>query len=92
MMEKIPVPLTREEQAALEEQAKAQRVPLETLLRKAVLEIIIAAQQPPERRQLSAEEFDRALEELADAIPASVPPLSDEALSRESIYTREDEW
>jgi hypothetical protein len=25
-------------------------------------------------------------------IPESVPPLPDKALSREGIYTREDEW
>lgn len=42
--------------------------------------------------QLSPEEFDKALEEIADMIPEGIPPLSDEALSRESIYTREDEW
>ncbi len=29
--------------------------------------------------------------EWLDTMP-DVPPLSDEALSRESIYTREDEW
>jgi len=49
---------------------------------------------PPARtaKQLTAEELDRALEEAADLIPAGVPPLSDEAMSRESIYTREDDW
>jgi hypothetical protein len=42
--------------------------------------------------QLTAEEFDRAFDEIADTIPEGIPPLSDEALSRDSIYTREDEW
>jgi hypothetical protein len=41
---------------------------------------------------LSAEEINAALDEAADMIPGGTPPLSDEALSRESIYTREDEW
>ncbi len=45
-----------------------------------------------DHRQLSAEELDSAFEEAADLIPAGTPLLSDEALSRESIYTREDEW
>ena len=48
----------------------------------------------PERstRQLTAEEVDRGLEDAANLIPESTPPLSDEAMSRESIYTREDDW
>jgi hypothetical protein len=49
---------------------------------------------PPEssRKQLTAEEVDRGLEEAADLLPDGIPPLSDEAMSRESIYTREDDW
>ena len=38
------------------------------------------------------DEIDGAFEEAASIIPEGVPPLSDEALSRESIYTREDDW
>ena len=45
----------------------------------------------PDHRELSAEELDSAFEEAADLIPAGTPLLSDEALSREGIYTREDE-
>ena len=40
---------------------------------------------------MSVQELDEALEALAASIP-DVPPLSDEAMNRESIYTREDEW
>jgi hypothetical protein len=49
---------------------------------------------PSERspKQLTAEEVDRGLDEAADLIPEGIPPLSDEAMSRESIYTREDDW
>jgi hypothetical protein len=43
-------------------------------------------------KQLTAEEVDKRLEEAADLIPGGIPPLSDEAMSRESIYTREDDW
>jgi len=46
----------------------------------------------PSPKQLTAGEVDRGLEEAADLIPEGIPPLSDEAMSRESIYTREDYW
>ena len=92
-MTTVLVPLTSEEEAALIAQAKAQGVSVDSLLRKAVLQIISAS--PETRSQLpvqTAEEFDKAFEEIADMIPEGIPPLSDEALSRESMYTREDEW
>jgi hypothetical protein len=41
---------------------------------------------------LTVEDIDRAFDEAAGIIPEGVPPLSDEAMSRESIYTREDDW
>jgi hypothetical protein len=44
------------------------------------------------RRRLSATEIDQAFEQAADLIPEGVPPLSNEAMNRESIYTREDDW
>ena len=34
---------------------------------------------------LTAEEFDEALDEIADMIPHDLPPLSDTALSRENL-------
>ena len=40
----------------------------------------------------TVDEIHRAFEEAAGIIPEGVPPLSDEAMSRESIYTREDDW
>jgi hypothetical protein len=46
----------------------------------------------PDRRQVTAEEIEKAFEEIADLRPAGIPPLSDAATSRESIYTREDDW
>ena len=55
-----------------------------------------ASPQPaidPEHFQLTAtpEEWSRALREWADSHISDAPPLSDDAVSRESIYTREDE-
>ena len=87
----VPVPLTEEEQSALLAQAKAEGVTVESLLRKAVLQVIAAAPQGPSI-QLSPEDFEKAFEEMADMIPESAPAISDEALTRESIYTRENEW
>jgi hypothetical protein len=46
----------------------------------------------PKPNRPSVDDIDRALEEAAAIIPEGVPPLSDEAMSRESIYTREDDW
>ena len=43
-------------------------------------------------KQLTAQEVDAALDKAADLIPEGLPPLSDQAMSRESIYTREDDW
>lgn len=85
----IPVPLTSEEQAVLKAQAKAQGVSVDSLLRKAVLQLISGG--PAVKPPLTVDEFDRAFEEIADMIPEGLPLLSDQALSLESIYTREDE-
>jgi hypothetical protein len=43
-------------------------------------------------KQLSADDVERGFEEAADLIPEGFPPLSDESISRDSIYTREDDW
>jgi len=86
----IPVPLTAEEQVILIAKAKAQGVSVDSLLRMAVLNIISPA--PDSKPPISVEEFDNAFEEIADMIPPGIPSLPDEALRRENMYTREDEW
>ena len=50
--------------------------------------------QPPIQApgQPSAADVLKWLNKAADIIPADVPPLSDHAMSRESIYSREDDW
>jgi hypothetical protein len=88
----VPVPLTEEEQSALFAQANAQGVSVDSLLRKAVLQIITAAAHGLSDKQLSPEDFEKAFEEMAEMIPENVPPIPDKGLSRESMYTREDEW
>ena len=45
-MTTVPVPLTSEEEAALIAQAKAQGVSVDSLLRKAVLQIISSSPKP----------------------------------------------
>ena len=92
-MATVPVSLTPEEQAVLAAQAKAQGVSVDSLLRKAILQFIAANPETTQvQPELTAEEFDRAFDEIADTIPEGIPPVPDEALSREGIYTREDDW
>jgi len=59
-------------------------------LHDAVLHLIATGQGQP-HLELTAGQWEAELMEWLDTMP-DVPPLSDEALSRESIYTREDEW
>ena len=89
-MPTVAVPLTSEEEAALIAQAKTQGISVDSLVRKAVLQIISPSSGT--EPALTAEEFEKVFDEIAEMIPEDVPLLSDEALSRESIYTREDDW
>ena len=86
----VPVPLTPEEEAALLAQAKTQGISVDSLLRQAVLNIISAA-PPVNTEQFSAQQWEKEFDEWLDGLP-NLPTLSDEAISRESIYTREDEF
>jgi hypothetical protein len=56
-----------------------------------VMECLTRLTLPNAPLHQSPAELDRILDEAADLVPAT-PPLSDFAMSRESIYTREDEW
>ena len=73
----VPVPLTEEEQSALLAQANAQGVSVDSLLRKAVLQIITAPPHGLSDKQLSPEDFEKAFEEIAEMIPENVPPIPD---------------
>jgi hypothetical protein len=86
----VTVPLTSDEQAALSAQAEARGVSLDFLLRQAVLRIIYAPLEiMPEG--LSAMQWEKEFDAWLDSLP-TLTSLSDEGISRESIYTREDEW
>jgi hypothetical protein len=54
--------------------------------------ISLSASAPVQMTTLSPEEVNLLLDEAADLVPGGVPPLSDYAMGRESIYSREDEW
>ena len=85
----VKIPLTPEEETKLQAQAKVAGVSVDTLLRRAVLQIIGTPEAGT--RRLSAEEWEKEFEDWLDGLPP-MPMLSDEAISRENIYTREDEW
>lgn len=53
--------------------------------------LVQSAQGSPPAKSLSSDDLNRILDEAADLIPGT-PALSDFAMSRESIYTHEDEW
>jgi hypothetical protein len=86
----FPVNLTPAEEAALGAIASARGLSIESRLHEAVLQLITSDQSEPDAA-LSCDQWETELMEWFDSIP-DVPPLSDEALSRENIYTREDEW
>jgi hypothetical protein len=90
----ITLELPPEAEANLVAQAKARGLSLDAFVKTIVANQAAAAAsvKPLETLPLQAEELDRAFEELADLVPNGTPILSDEALSRENIYTREDNW
>jgi len=87
----IPVQLTDEEQAALQREADAQGLSVDGLLRKAALQMVSSTRVVPQQQSLTPEEYQNAWEQIADMIPANIPSIPLETLSRENIYTREDE-
>jgi hypothetical protein len=73
--------------ASYEATARARGVSLDAFLRDYLIEN--APSRPPE--QMSAEEWEKALDECFDSFPPT-DPLPEDAFRRESIYGREDEW
>jgi len=86
----ITFELPSEVEARLVEEAKAKGVSIDQIVKHYLVRR--AQTSPHATSQLTPEELDCALEEAADLIPEGIPPLSDEAMSRETIYTREDDW
>ena len=85
----ITLELPPELEARFVAEAKAKGVPVDEVV-KAYLIFHSPALHAP--KQLTAEEVDSGLDEAAGLIPEGIRPLSDEAMSRDSIYTREDDW
>ncbi len=85
----VAIPLTQEEQAALEAEARVRGVSVDSLVRNAVLQVLSPA--PGTGPEMSLEQWEKELDEWLDAQP-SLPSLSDGAISRDQIYSREDEW
>ena len=89
----LTLSLTPEEEAKLLAQARARGMSPDTLVRNAVKELLDKPRQPSstEPGTVSPEEWDKEFDELLDSLPG-LPTLSDEAIGRESIYTRKYEW
>jgi len=84
----ITLELRPELKARLVAEAAAQGVPVGEIVKS----YLFRSSPARHAQQLSAEQVDRLLDEAADLIPHDVPALPDDAMSRERIYTREDEW
>lgn len=72
--------------ASYEATARARGIFVDALLR----EILIKDAPPSPPAKMSADEWEKALDECFDAFPAT-GPLPDDAFSRENIYGREDQ-
>ena len=82
----ITVELPNDMEARFAAEAKAKGVCISQIVKDYLVHL---ARTRKGTEQLTAEELDRALEEAADLIPEGIPPLCDEAMSRETIYTQE---
>jgi hypothetical protein len=86
----VPLSLTPVEEAALVARAEAQGVSVDVLLHQAVVRLISpSAGTGP--ASLTGDQWEKEFAEWLDSMP-DLASLSDQAISRESIYTRKDEW
>jgi hypothetical protein len=70
-------------------QAKLRGLPVDAYLKEV---LSLSSVSPAQPTTLSPNEVNNLLDEAANLVPAGITPLSDHAMSRDSIYTREDEW
>jgi hypothetical protein len=84
----ITLELPPDLEARLVAEAKAKGVPVDEVIKA----YLYHAPHARSTGRISAAELDRCFDEAADVIPEGTAPLSEEAVSRESIYTREDDW
>jgi len=85
---KITLELPPDLEARLVAEAKEQGLPVDEIVKTYLYHL--RSTEP--RMHLSAKEVDQGFEEAADFIPEEPPPLSNDAMCRENIYTREDDW
>jgi hypothetical protein len=72
-------------------QAQARGITIDALL-TLWLASFAGRQIPSQKRSIAdLEKWEKDLDDWLDTVP-ELPTLSDEAVSRESIYTREDNW
>ena len=83
----ITLELPKEIEERLQAQARVRGLSLDAYVQEFLARSTSVSPVPA----LSSDEVNRLLDEAADLVPSG-PPLSDDAMSRESIYTREDEW
>ena len=83
----VTIDLSPQAEAELAARAQAQGLGVNRYL-ESVLEHLLLNAVPETAFSITA--FDEAFEEIARLIPPGALPLSDEAISRESIYERED--
>jgi hypothetical protein len=87
----VTLELPAELEAYLAAQARARNISIDELL-KELLASLAGSLLPPRKRSIEEiDKWERDLDEWLDTVP-EVPTLSDEAISREGIYTREDAW
>ena len=73
--------------AKYEATARERGIALDQFIR----EYLIRNAPPAPPAQMTAEEWERALDECFDSFPQT-GPLPDDAFRRENIYGREDKW
>ena len=87
----VTLELPAELEADLAAQAQARNISIDELL-KELLASLAGCLIPSHKRSIEdVDKWEKDLDEWLDTVP-EVPTLSDEAISRESIYTREDTW
>ena len=81
----LTLELRPEEVAVLEARARAMGVDIAAVLHGLIAKM--AAAERPLYETASLDEWEKTLDELSDDIDPTIPPLPDEALKRESLYS-----
>ncbi|GAA6616250.1 hypothetical protein [Scytonema sp. NUACC26] len=87
----IILELEPEMESRLMSQAAAQGILVEVLLKTLVENLLVSSSQPTPLTLSPQERAERFVNWAKSHSSIQAPPLSDDAISRESIYTREDE-